>query len=72
VLSVKLSLPHERDEDPVPWHEIKGPLSAKDKEVIAGVREACHELLNRLSELDEYVDALNTAVDHRRHEGGPQ
>jgi hypothetical protein len=54
----------------MPWHEINGPLSANDKEVIAGVREACHELLNRLSELDEYVDALNTAVDHRRHEGG--
>lgn len=53
----------------MPWGEPKKViLSDADRRILHDVKQSCSQLMAKLSELDVYIDSLNTAVDIRRSE----
>lgn len=55
----------------MPWGEPKRViLSDADRRILHDVKQSCGELMAKLTELDAYIETLNTEVDLRRHEHG--
>ena len=41
-------------------------LSDADKKILSEVRQSCHGLMEKLGELDAYVETLHTELDRRK------